>query len=134
MGCVLEAQAPDLATDAAHLGGVDIVKLWKLTGLAFELNAALDSGKHKVSIEEVHEQAEAETVLKFLAQRFGKDLDLSGLDVTDRAELEDEWHRIDNGLDAERKVGVKRNGLCLLVAYALESIRQRVGDQDVPTT
>jgi len=42
----------------------------------------------------------------------------------DRAEINELWANLANAIDAKRKFGVTKKGMCLLMAYALESLRQ----------
>jgi len=37
--------------------------------------------------------------------------------------VSDTWASINNAIDASRKFGVERRGICLLMAYALESLQ-----------
>jgi hypothetical protein len=100
------------------------VQLYKLTGLAEDLNAALDAGK-SIPLDAVSAAMEARTVLDFLKGKLGNDLDLSLWDNDDRIEMQNEWHSMDNAIDPARKLGVRRNGLCLLIAFILEGVRHR---------
>ena len=61
--------------------------------------------------------------MHFLAKRLIGDIDLSIFDETKRAALVAEWQDLLNAVDARRKFGVEKNGLCLLVAYCLEGIQ-----------
>lgn len=102
------------------------MKISSLTLLGFYLNHAADSGRYDhITIEEVHAQIEAGTILAYLTRELGRDFDLSMLTAQEREELLEEWQRMDNAIDAQRKYGVTRRGLCLLVAHVLESIQQR---------
>jgi hypothetical protein len=97
-----------------------------LTVTAFELNAAIDTGKHNdVSVDDVKRAIQGGAVFDFLEQQLGTDIDLSLLDHDDRAELTREWLDLADAVDEKRKMGVRRNGLCLLVAYVLEGIQRR---------
>ena len=100
------------------------MKLWKLTGLAHELNRLLDAGE-AVTFDNMSAQMEARTVRDFLVAQQFADLDLSGLDNDDWAELHAEWRSMDNAIDVPRKLGLAHNGLCLLLAFILEGIRNR---------
>lgn len=105
------------------------MEITKLTMLGFDLNHALDSGKHaSVSIDEVKAQITAGKIFDFLEERLGSDVDLSWLYGDDRAELLREWRGFVDAVDEERKFGVSQNGLCLLVAYLFQGIQQRRKD------
>lgn len=102
------------------------MKITKLTLLAFELNAALDTGKYNdISCQEITDQIEQETIFNFLESQLQGDIDLSLHDDADRQELMKEWLDFFLAIDAPRKFGVKNNGLCLLIAYLLEGIQRR---------
>lgn len=103
------------------------MKITKLTFLGFFLNGALGSGKYDdISIDEVKDHIENKSVFNFLKETLGHDIDLSILTNEDKEELLDEWARIANAVDEDRKMAVTKNGLCLLVAYLFEGIQQRV--------
>ncbi len=105
----------------------DEMRVTQLTFLAFQLNGALGSGRYdNVSIPCIKKAIEDGTVLDFLDSRMGSDIDLSLLEESDRAELLKEWRSVVNAVDENRKMCVEKNGLCLLVAYLLEGIQQRV--------
>jgi hypothetical protein len=105
------------------------MRITNLTFLAFYLNGALDSGNYSdVSYQEVSGHIQKGTIFQFLQDRLGSDIDLSILDDVKRAELLGEWQSINNAIDARRKFGVERNGICLLVAYLLEGIQRRQDD------
>ena len=103
----------------------------KFRHLVWEFNAVLDTGKYDgITPEEVKSHIRAGTISRFLEVRFSGDLDLSYMEAEDWAELSDEWQRIDNAVDARRKmVGIENRGLCLLLGYALESFQQRTSQE-----
>jgi len=51
---------------------------------------------------------------------------LSGATDADKLVLIDEWRNFANAIDAKRKFGIEKNGLCLLLAYVIEGMRQRL--------
>jgi hypothetical protein len=98
------------------------MKAFKYTFLLSELLAAADSGKYDtLGIDEVSRHANAGTIPSFLVDRFGRDLDLSIFEADDWRELSELWSSLANAVDARRKFGVQNKGICLLMAYALES-------------
>lgn len=102
------------------------VELFKLTYTAFMVNHLLDTGKYDdVTIDELGPHLENETIFQFLTERFGDELPLGILTGDDRLELAAEWASLWNAVDAGRKFAVRRNGVCLLLAYVIESIQQR---------
>ncbi|SRR5258706_15901911 len=95
----------------------------KYTFLLFALNSPLDAGE-KLSIEEVHDAIEAGLVASLLKEKFGRGIDLSFYSIQEWAEFHERWQNYLNAVDAQRKFGVGRNGLCLLVAYVTEGIQE----------
>ena len=95
-----------------------------LAVVAFGLTHALDTGWFgKVGVEEMKAKVADGTVLDFLTGEVGVDLSL--LHNDDRAELLREWQTLADVVDEARKLGVERDGLCLLLAYTLEGMQQR---------
>lgn len=85
---------------------------------------AMDTGKYdSLSVEEVHRHADVGNIQAFLLERFGSDLDLSLIEGQDWAFISETWASISNAIDERRKFGVENRGICLLMAYALESLQ-----------
>jgi hypothetical protein len=100
------------------------MKSYKYRQLVWEFISAADSGKYdSLSIEEVRRHADAETIPAFIVDRFGDDFDLSTFDADDWTEIARTWASISNAVDARRKFGVENKGICLLMAFALESMQ-----------
>jgi hypothetical protein len=97
---------------------------YKYRSLLWQFIAAMDSGKYNsLDIADVKLHANAGTMSAFLVDRFGDDLDLSLFEAADLASLNETWASIANAVDARRKFGVENKGICLLMAYALESMQ-----------
>ena len=104
----------------------DLMRITNLTFLAFYLNGALDTGKYtNVSFKEAADQIEAGTIFEFLKTRLDGDIDLSIFDESKQRELITEWQDLLAAVNARRKFGVEKNGICLLIAYLLEGIQRR---------
>jgi len=102
------------------------MRITNLTFLALNLNGALDTGKYGiVSFKEVADHIEAGTIFDFLETRLAGDIDLSIFDAEKRKVLTTEWQDMLAAVNARRKFGVEKNGLCLLIAYLLEGIQRR---------
>jgi hypothetical protein len=100
------------------------MKAYKYRFLLWQFIAAADSGEYDtLSVEEVSRHAAAGTIPAFLVDRFGSDLDLSIFEPQDWIVLSEAWESIDNAIDARRKFGVEKRGICLLMAYALQSLQ-----------
>ncbi len=89
--------------------------------LMINVNALLDKGE-VLDPEDVHQAIREERLLHFLSDRFPTDLSLfeNGEDV---AALNEILSRIEGALDAERKFGVSRNGLALIMAYCITALQ-----------
>jgi hypothetical protein len=59
-----------------------------------------------------------------LEQQLGQDIDTSILSEKEKGELNAEWLDMSLAIDENRKLCVEKGGLCLLVAYVLESIQR----------
>jgi hypothetical protein len=102
------------------------VRITQLTFLGFYLNGALGSGKYEdISIEEVKERIRDRTIFDYLKTKLGSDVDITALSHEERRVLNEEWTDMADAIDEARKMGVDRNGLCLLMAYILEGIQRR---------
>jgi len=98
-----------------------------LTFLAFSINSAIDTGEYDhITVEIVGRHIEAGSVFSYLQNELKEDLDLSIFDAATKAQLLVEWQDLLNAVDARRKFGVRRSGLCLLVAYLVEGIQRRM--------
>lgn len=101
------------------------MKINRLTFVAFQLNGALGSGRfNDISIAEVKGHIREGSILEFLKNRLGHQLDLSLLEPLEKLNLVMEWadmaSAVHNGI-----LCVDKNGLCLLVGYLLEGIQRR---------
>ena len=101
--------------------------LLRLTGLAFELNHAIDAGHAgEITVDAVKDNIRSGKIFDFLEAQLAGDLDISLFYNDDRAELIAEWRSLADSVDEERKFGVSRDGICLLIAYIVEGIQRRV--------
>jgi hypothetical protein len=102
--------------------------LRKLTLLGTCLNFAIDSGQSKkVPTDEITNQINDGNIFKYLDENFHSDMKwgLDNLTEEDKWHLLGEWQSMVNAIDAERKLGVKNDGICLLLAYVIEGIQMR---------
>ena len=98
----------------------------RLTCLAFNLNYLLDRGYYCFPIQEIKAAIKGRTLFTYLNRKISKDdsFDISLFDDSDRAWLMDQFSNLADTIDEERKLGVQKNGICLLLAYTLELIQQ----------
>ena len=137
-------EAAEAYTDAATsickqieaMSSTPNVNLTYLTLLILQYNKLIDSGKYdEITISEVHKHIESGTVLRFVKEQAGSDVDLS-LHLSARAtdqSFEEYYGRYLRAMfyayagDERRKWGVEKRGLCLLVAWTNEIIQQGGG-------
>ncbi len=106
------------------------MQAYKLQSLIWEFNALLDSGAYDdISVDEVKRHARAETISGFLIDRFGEEIDLDAMEPRDWTDLNKEWERFANAINEGRKMGIENRGLSLLLAYALQSYFDNVGQE-----
>lgn len=101
-----------------------------LTGLILQLNKVIDSGKHQdITIDQLHVSIEKKSLLRFIKEACGKDIDLS-LQLSNSSDFEAKYEERINQIYAayageeSRKWGVKNSGLCLALAWTNEIIQQ----------
>ena len=90
--------------------------------LLWQLIAAMDHGIH-MDINEVKRHAESETISSFMRERL-PDADFSIFDASDWKTITERFYNMDNAIDARRKFGVEKNGMCLLMAWTLQGLQE----------
>lgn len=102
-----------------------------LTLLILSLNALLDTGRYNsITIDEVEDRIRDGSILRFLRDRAGKEIDLSLQLSTPNDSFERFYvSYLQNILDCyggneNRKWGVQNLGLCLLIAWTNEILQQ----------
>jgi len=106
-----------------------------LTLLVLHLNALLDTGRYdSITVDEVEDRIEDGSILRFLRERAGQDIDLSlHLDTKTYGNFERFYVTyLQSILNAyggreSRKWGVQNRGLCLLIAWTNEILQQGSG-------
>lgn len=103
----------------------DRTRLW-LRHMAREANALVDSGEEQ-SLSEVHQAIEDGRIIEWLSDLGA---DMSGYRADCMAETKEAIIDVLRGLsnalagNERRKFGVENNGLCMLVAFAIEATAQ----------
>src|SRR5438093_7603411 len=99
------------------------MKLTRLTHLAFEVNAAIDDGKIKLTYDEMKKTLQDGKLFERL-KKYPTDFDEGLWEAQDFAfvnqSLQDLALAVSKSQD-ERKLGVEKNGLCILLAYIVET-------------
>jgi hypothetical protein len=103
--------------------------LRKLTilGLVGRLNMAIDEGKVPLSTKEVKQRIADGSILDHLALLYGDFPEFSPIHSAEKTLLLRELRdglQVYDGREAS-KMGIERNGLCLLVGYCIEMLVQR---------
>lgn len=96
--------------------------------LMIEVNALLDKGDF-LDPALVHEAIQQERLLHLLFDTFPTDLSLF-TEGEDAEALHELLGRVENAIDAERKFGVSRNGLSLIMAFCICAL-QTIHDEAV---
>ena len=98
------------------------MKSYKYKFILWQLISACDSGDFDdITLEVVQNHANSGTISEFMIEKFGSSYDFSIIDAGDWENIGESWRRIANAIDPARKFGVNSKGICLLMAYALES-------------
>lgn len=95
----------------------------QFTYLGFYLNSLVDSGK-KLDLTETHNQIRNRTIFKWLDEKFSDEIDLSLYSKEDLSKLIDFFESLSIATDEKRKMGIEKNGLCLLVAYCFAGVQR----------
>lgn len=117
------------------LSALPNLKLNRLIYLIFEFNHLLDTGNyHHVSINDVQREIESGTILRYIREIGGNEIDLSLiLDGKDESDFEFKYVRNlqsiygGNAGRERKKWGVENNGICLLIAWTGEIIQHGSG-------
>lgn len=94
------------------------------TFLGFHFNSLVDNGK-SLDLRETHQQIRDRNLFNWLSEKFGDEIDLSLYSEDDLNEILDFFGSISEVTDERRKMGITKNGLCLLVAYCLEAAKRK---------
>ena len=130
------AAATSISKQIEAMSSTPAVNLLYLTLLILQYNKLIDSGKYDdITISEVHQHIEDGTVLSFIKERAGNDVDLElqlSASAADQS-FEQYYARYLRATyeaytgNERRKWGVQNRGLCLLVAWTNEIIQQGGG-------
>lgn len=94
----------------------------KYTFLGFYLNSLIDNGEF-ISLSEIKEKINNKAVFPFLKSKYEDRLDISIYTEEELEKLEEFFFGLYNAVDEQRKMGIEKNGLCLLVAYCFEALQ-----------
>ncbi|NLP59399.1 hypothetical protein [Lutibacter sp. B1] len=94
----------------------------RYTYLGFYINSLVDEGE-TLDLNETHEKIRNKTLFKWLKEKFPEKLDISLYTEEELNAIESFFESISVAVDEDRKMGITKNGLCLLVAYCLEALQ-----------
>lgn len=94
------------------------------TFLGFYFNALVDGGHH-LDLSETHLYIRDKGLFNWLMDQFSDELDISLFTSQELDKIESFFQSLSIAVDEERKMGVKNNGLCLLVAYCFEGAQRK---------
>lgn len=89
----------------------------------YQVNTLMDHKelRDKIEFNQARDQVDAENIIDFLKENFGDNIDFSLYDKNLKDKFNKEMSDVsDVYLGRERKIGVRNNGLCLILAYGLE--------------
>jgi len=98
--------------------GSSLAKLSLIFSLARQANAALDTGGIHVTAEEMKEILKKERLFRYL-EAYPRDFSMGSVGPGDREYLSSNLRKTALTLEG-KKLGVERNGLCLLLGYLIE--------------
>lgn len=101
----------------------------KFIYLATAINSAIDSGEFDdITIAEVKDEIRNRNIIQYLGDRVGG-FDPSIFNDHDCEVVFDDWMDYVDTIDESRKMGVDNKGLCLVMAYIIESIGIHEGNR-----
>ena len=94
---------------------------YSFLSLASQLLPLIDSGQ-KLDINETHKHIKGNTLFTWLQEHFEGRIDIGQYPQQDLNAIEKFFNTLSQVVDERRKMGIEKNGLCLLLAYCLEAI------------
>ena len=99
----------------------------KFTSLGFYLNSLIDKGEF-IELEETRDHIENKTLFSWLNNKYKYSIDTSLYTSEELNEIITFFEGLSNNVDEERKFGISKNGLSLLLAYCLEGLQTKPSD------
>lgn len=94
----------------------------RYTYLGFYLNSLVDNGEF-ISLFDIKREINKRNVLNFLKSQYEDKFDISLYTEEELEALEEFFHGLNDAVDEQRKMGIEKNGLCLLIAYCFEALQ-----------
>jgi hypothetical protein len=93
------------------------------TFLGFYFNSLVDSGEF-LDLRETHNKIRSKKLFEWLMTMYSDRLDISLFSKDQLDKIEDFFESLSIATDEARKMGIEKNGLCLLVAYCFEAAQR----------
>ncbi len=93
------------------------------TFLGFYFNSLVDSGEF-LDLKETHNKIRIKKLFEWLMSIYSDKLDISLFTKDQLDKIETFFESLSIATDEARKMGIEKNGLCLLVAYCLEAAQR----------
>ncbi|GHC66572.1 hypothetical protein [Ulvibacter litoralis] len=97
------------------------------TFLGFHFNSLVDQGEF-VDFKLMHNKISSGNLFEWLTELFGDKLDFSLFTKEEIKKIESFFLSLSEYTDENRKMGINKNGLCLLVAYCFEGAQRKPED------
>ncbi len=101
---------------------ISVVGVSHFSAVGFHLLSLIDKGE-EMEIETIIDEIESGNVLTMLHQKYGLGFDMSLFTDAQLKSLNSTFNDF-TFINSRRKLGVERNGLCLLSAYCFEAIQR----------
>lgn len=99
----------------------------RFTYLGFHFNSLVDSGEY-LDLKETHLHINEMTLFSWLKGKYVNRFDISLFKEEELIVIESFFANLSFNIDAERKMGVTKNGLCLLIAYCFEGAQSKASE------
>lgn len=93
------------------------------TFLGFYFNSLVDSGE-VLDLQTTHDKIRSKSLFKWLMTKYADRLDISLFSTEQLDKIEIFFESLSLATDERKKMGIEKNGLCLLVAYCLEAAQR----------
>src|SRR5687767_4316600 len=93
------------------------------TFLGFHFNSLVDAGE-VLDLQETHDKIRSKSLFKWLKSKYSDSLDVSLFSKEQLDKIEDFFESLSIVTNERRKMGIEKNGLCLLVAYCFEATQR----------
>lgn len=97
----------------------------RFTFLGFHLNSLIDSGKF-LDLDLTHQKIQQKQIFPWLHEKFGDQIDVSLYTQQELSEIEEFFNGLSLNVDEKRKMGITKNGLCMLVAYCFDGAQKKI--------